>query len=117
MFIYAFVIIAGLCMLVIPCVLLHHVLAHNRHSKWHTAAIITFVIVALAGSIMFCRDLWIYRKLWDDDSIAIIALNFVGILMGNSNYLLPTLLSFYFLYFGQWTGEPKKSPDGSGAES
>lgn len=52
MFIYAFVIIAGLCMLVIPCVLLHHVLAHNRHSKWHTAAIITFVIVALAGSIV-----------------------------------------------------------------
>ncbi len=118
MLIYALVITAGLGALVIPCVLLRNVLAHNRHSTWRTAAITTFVVVALAGSIMFCYDLWFYRKFWEDDSTAIAALNFVGILMGNAHILFPTLISFFFLYFKHLTRADKKSTSSdSAAES
>ena len=116
MVIYALVITAGLCVLVIPCLLLHHVLAHNRYSRWGIAAIIAFAAVALAGSTMFCYDLWVYRKFWEDDSTAIAALNFVGILMGNERILFPTLISFFYLYFKQLTRANKKSTTGGAAK-
>ena len=118
MLIYALVITAGLGSLVIPCLLLRHVLTHKRHPTWRIAAIISFVVVALAGSIMFCYDLWLYRKFWEDDSTAIAALNFVGILMGNAHILFPTLIIFFFLYFKHLTRANKQSKSsGSATES
>lgn len=115
MIIYALVVTAGLGAIVIPCLLLRQVLGHGRHSKRRTAAIITFVVLALAGSLLFCHDLWVNRKLWEDDSTAIAALNFVGILMGNAHSLLPTLIGFVLLYVGLPSGVPKKSVGGIGA--
>lgn len=115
MLIYALVMTAGLGALVIPCVLLRHVLAHHQNSTWNIAAIITFVVVALAGSIIFCYDLWAYRKFWEDDSTTIAALNFVGIIMANSHFLFPTLISFFFLYFKHLTRADKKSTTGGSA--
>ena len=115
MLIYALVITAGLSMLVIPGLLLRYVFAHNRNSTWHIAVTITFVVVALAGSIMFCYDLWAYRKYWEDDSTVIAALNFVSILMRNADILFPTLISFCFLYFKHLTRSDKKSTTGSSA--
>ena len=118
MLIYALIVTAGLGALFIPCLFLRNTLAHKRHSSWRIAAIIMFVSLALIGSTLFCYDLWFYRKFWADDSTAIAALNFVGILMINAHLLFPTLLCFFFLYFKRFTGADKKSTScGSVADS
>lgn len=99
MLIKLFVITGGISVLLAAAVLLHAAMTHMMAVRWHSIAVRVYALVALLGALQFCVDLYVYRKFWNDDSVVIAILNFIGIIMLDVLYLSPLLVGCLILYF------------------
>lgn len=94
-----FVITAGVSVLLAAVVLLHAAIKQVMAARWQTVAVRAYAFLALLGGLQFCIDLYVYRRLWNDDSWVMALLNFIGIIMLDIAYLLPLLLGCLLFYF------------------